>query len=108
IDGSYSIDVPGPETILVYSFIGFGSESRRVGDTGTINVTLSPETGDLDEFIVTAFGISQEKKSLAYAAQGIDSEQNFIEAEVALASDPKRAYAAPYRNRSTYGHAGSA
>jgi len=74
IDGNYSIDVPGPDAVLVYSFIGFASQSQRVGSNQTLNVALSPETGDLDEFIVTAFGISQEKKSLGYAAQSIDSE----------------------------------
>ncbi|SHN20108.1 TonB-linked outer membrane protein, SusC/RagA family [Cyclobacterium lianum] len=74
IDGNYSIDVPGPDAVLVYSFIGFASQSRQVGNNQTLNVALSPEAGDLDEFIVTAFGISQEKKSLGYAAQSIDSE----------------------------------
>ncbi|NHE59228.1 SusC/RagA family TonB-linked outer membrane protein [Cyclobacterium plantarum] len=74
IDGNYSIDVPGPNAVLVYSFIGFASQSRQVGNNQTLNVALSPEAGDLDEFIVTAFGISQEKKSLGYAAQSIDSE----------------------------------
>ncbi|MFO7826972.1 MAG: TonB-dependent receptor plug domain-containing protein, partial [Cyclobacterium sp.] len=74
IDGNYSIDVPGPDAVLVFSFIGFASQSQQVGSNQSLNVALSPEAGDLDEFIVTAFGISQEKKSLGYAAQSIDSE----------------------------------
>ncbi|MDR7127808.1 TonB-linked SusC/RagA family outer membrane protein [Algoriphagus sp. 4150] len=74
IDGYYSIDVPGTGSVLVFSFIGFAPKSLPVGSLTTLDVTLAPSAADLDEFIVTAFGISQEKKSLGYAAQSIDSE----------------------------------
>ncbi|MEB2775155.1 SusC/RagA family TonB-linked outer membrane protein [Algoriphagus sp. D3-2-R+10] len=74
IDGNYSIDVPNSDAVLVFSFIGFDSKSLPVGSLTTLDVALSTASSDLDEFIVTAFGISQEKKSLGYAAQSIDSE----------------------------------
>lgn len=74
IDGNYSIDVPNADAVLVFSFIGFDSKSLPVGSQTTLDVVLATSASDLDEFIVTAFGISQEKKSLGYAAQSIDSE----------------------------------
>ncbi|WP_057935739.1 SusC/RagA family TonB-linked outer membrane protein [Algoriphagus resistens] len=74
LDGNYSISVPSSETVLVFSFIGFETVNRVVGNNSTINVAMPSETADLDEFIVTAFGISQEKKSLGYSAQSIDSD----------------------------------
>ena len=74
IDGLYSIEVPNSETVLVFSFIGFDSKSITVGSATTLDVILATAASDLDEFIVTAFGISQEKKSLGYSAQSIDSE----------------------------------
>lgn len=74
IDGFYSIDVPNSDAVLVFSFIGFDSKSMPVGSATTLDVVLATSASDLDEFIVTAFGISQEKKSLGYAAQSIDSE----------------------------------
>ncbi|REG91424.1 SusC/RagA family TonB-linked outer membrane protein [Algoriphagus antarcticus] len=74
IDGYYSIDVPNADAVLVFSFIGFNSKSLPVGSATTLDVVLATSASDLDEFIVTAFGISQEKKSLGYAAQSIDSE----------------------------------
>ncbi|WP_297337110.1 SusC/RagA family TonB-linked outer membrane protein [Algoriphagus sp.] len=74
IDGNYSINVPNSESILVFSFIGFESQEILVGNTTTINVVLATEESQLDEVIVTAFGISQEKKSLGYSAQSIDAE----------------------------------
>ncbi len=74
IDGNYSIDVPNADAVLVFSFIGFNSKSLPVGSQTTLDVVLAASASDLDEFVVTAFGISQEKKSLGYAAQSIDSE----------------------------------
>ncbi|WP_296698874.1 SusC/RagA family TonB-linked outer membrane protein [Algoriphagus sp.] len=74
IDGNYSISVPSSESVLVFSFIGFDSQSLSVGSNSVLDVSLAVSTSELDEFIVTAFGISQEKKSLGYAAQSIDSE----------------------------------
>jgi TonB-linked SusC/RagA family outer membrane protein len=74
LDGNYSIAVPGPQSVLVYSFIGFSAKNITVGNSSTIDVVLETEASELDEFIVTAFGISQDKKSLGYAAQSIDAE----------------------------------
>ncbi|UZD24245.1 SusC/RagA family TonB-linked outer membrane protein [Algoriphagus halophytocola] len=74
LDGNYSISVPNAESVLVYSFIGFETVTRTVGNNSTINVAMPTETSELDEFIVTAFGISQEKKALGYSAQSVDAE----------------------------------
>ncbi|WP_026956795.1 SusC/RagA family TonB-linked outer membrane protein [Algoriphagus vanfongensis] len=75
IDGNYSISVPGPNAVLVYSFIGYSTKEVSVGSSTQLNVVLSVEESELDEFIVTAFGISQEKKALGYAAQSIDANE---------------------------------
>lgn len=74
IDGEYSINVPNSESVLVFSFIGFETQNVTVGANTQLDVSLATSTSDLDEFIVTAFGISQEKKALGYSAQSIDSE----------------------------------
>lgn len=74
VDGLYSISVSGAESTLVYSFIGFASKSIVVGNTTVHNVVLGESQAQLDEVIVTAFGISQDKKSLGYSAQSIDSD----------------------------------
>ncbi|MDN3203239.1 SusC/RagA family TonB-linked outer membrane protein [Algoriphagus sediminis] len=74
IDGTYTISAPSTESVLVFSFIGYETQRRTVGNNSTINVVMSEEASELNEVIVTAFGISQEKKALGYAAQSIDSE----------------------------------
>ena len=75
IDGKYSISVPNTQAVLVFSFIGFETQRVPVGNRSTLDVSLATETSNLDEFIVTAFGISQEKKALGYAAQSINADE---------------------------------
>ncbi|MDF2158564.1 SusC/RagA family TonB-linked outer membrane protein [Algoriphagus sp. CAU 1675] len=75
IDGNFSISVPGPESILVFSFIGFETQKVLVGNNTRISVSLATQESELDEVIVTAFGISQEKKALGYSAQNINADE---------------------------------
>lgn len=49
-DGNYVISV-GDNASLVFSYIGFGTTTHKVGNSSVINVTLS-EGEQLDEFIV--------------------------------------------------------
>jgi TonB-linked SusC/RagA family outer membrane protein len=75
VDGNYSIEAPGPSAVLIFSFIGYQNKNLPVGNNTTINVALLEKTSQLEEVIVTAFGISQEKKSLGYSAQNINAEE---------------------------------
>ena len=65
-NGKYSISVPGNAT-LVFSFIGMQPQEYQVLDQRVINVVMSPLTTMIDEVVVTALGISRERKSLGYA-----------------------------------------
>ena len=83
-EGAYSIAV-SPNTTLVYSFIGFESVERPVGNQSVIDVSLPTDVNQLNEVVVTALGVSREKKSLGYAVQEIKGEevstvkqQNFV------------------------------
>jgi TonB-linked SusC/RagA family outer membrane protein len=75
VDGNYTIEVPGTDAVLIFSFIGYQNKNLTAGNNSTLNVTLSVKTSQLEEVIVTAFGISQEKKSLGYAAQNIGADE---------------------------------
>jgi TonB-linked SusC/RagA family outer membrane protein len=65
-NGKYSISLPGNAT-LVFSFLGMQSQEFQVPANRIIDVVLSPTTTMMDEIVVTALGISREKKSLGYA-----------------------------------------
>ncbi|PIY08066.1 MAG: hypothetical protein COZ18_14190 [Flexibacter sp. CG_4_10_14_3_um_filter_32_15] len=72
-DGNYSLVVPSPETILVYSFAGMPSKEVTVGNQTVIDVTLSSEM--LEQVVVTSFGIEEQKRTLGYALQTVDSKE---------------------------------
>jgi TonB-linked SusC/RagA family outer membrane protein len=71
-DGNYSIAVPGNETVLVFSFIGYTTQQVTVGPRNVIDVALAAEFTQLSEVVVTALGIQKEKKALTYAAQNVE------------------------------------
>lgn len=73
IDGNYSLVIPTGYNTLIFSYTGFNPEEIEVSGPGTINVTLT-EGVVLNEAVVTALGISREKKSLGYATQEVDGE----------------------------------
>ncbi|WP_194777238.1 SusC/RagA family TonB-linked outer membrane protein [Pararhodonellum marinum] len=74
IEGNFSITVPSSESVLQFSYIGYRSKEVRVGTQTQLDVTLEPTLEALSEVVVTAFGIKQEKKSLGYAVQDVDSK----------------------------------
>lgn len=72
VNGKYTLKVNVGD-VIVFSFIGMQDEKRTVGQANVYDVTL--EAGVLmDEYVVTALGISREKKSLGYATQEISGE----------------------------------
>jgi TonB-linked SusC/RagA family outer membrane protein len=73
-DGTYKIGV-GNSSTLVFSFVGFQAQTVNVVGRTTINVVMKTEIGSLEEVVVTALGISREKKSLGYASQEVKGDQ---------------------------------
>ncbi|PCH75431.1 MAG: SusC/RagA family protein [Flavobacteriaceae bacterium] len=72
-DGNYSITAKQGD-VLVFSYIGMDRKSITVGTSNKINITL---TGGnvLDEVVVTALGISRDKKSLGYSTQKVGGDE---------------------------------
>lgn len=71
LDGDYSIEVSSQDT-LQFSFIGFTTVKRTVGNQNSINVTLEVDTKTLGEVVVVGYG-SQEKKELTGAVAQLDA-----------------------------------
>ena len=61
VDGKYSLEVPSPETVLVFSFIGFATEEVVVGNKSTIDVTMASDITGLEEVVVVGYGTQQKK-----------------------------------------------
>lgn len=73
-DGTYSIDVPSSETTLLFSAIGFSTQSVVVGDRTTINVELPPYLQAVDEVVVIGYG-TQQKKEVTSSVANVSSDE---------------------------------
>ena len=72
-DGAYEIQVNKGD-ILQFSYVGYKSQTRIVGDETTINVSLSEDLSQLDEIVVVAYG-EQKQKNVTSALTKIDSKE---------------------------------
>ncbi|MDG1681832.1 MAG: SusC/RagA family TonB-linked outer membrane protein [Flavobacteriaceae bacterium] len=73
-DGNYSI-MTDEGAVLTFTYVGYSTVSLTVGSSDTANVTMSESIAELDEVVVTAFGVSREKKSLGYAVSEVSGEE---------------------------------
>ncbi|RPD96744.1 SusC/RagA family TonB-linked outer membrane protein [Aureibaculum marinum] len=71
-DGNYQISASEGD-ILVFSYLGFKTKEIQISGS-TLNVSLEEDAATLDEVVVTAMGISREKKSIGYSVQELKSE----------------------------------
>jgi TonB-linked SusC/RagA family outer membrane protein len=60
-DGTYSLNVPDTESVLQFSYIGYVTQTVKVGSQRTIDVSLQEDVTDLSEIIVVGYGV--QKKS---------------------------------------------
>ncbi len=71
-DGNYSLKASKGE-VLVFSSIGFKTQSIVVGDQNTINVVLGAENEELEQVVVIGYG-TQRKLEVTGAVTTISSE----------------------------------
>ncbi|MDR0938019.1 MAG: SusC/RagA family TonB-linked outer membrane protein [Mediterranea sp.] len=74
MNGAYAVKASKGE-VLVVSYVGFVSQEIAVGDRPTLNIALKEETQELDDVVVTAMGIKQQKKRLGYTTQQLAGEE---------------------------------
>ncbi|HAD14149.1 MAG TPA: hypothetical protein DCF33_17125, partial [Saprospirales bacterium] len=71
-DGKFKLNVSNTSGTLVVSYVGYETMQVSIGGSTTLDIKLSSGS-QLDEVVVTALGISREKKSLTYGAQEISN-----------------------------------
>ena len=60
LNGDYTIVAPGPQSNLVFTYIGYATQYITVGAQTKIDVVLIPSISALGEIVVT--GYSQQRK----------------------------------------------
>ena len=69
-DGKFVIKAD-PSQTLIFSYVGMNTR-EVVAKSTTINVKMASSAMELESVVVTAMGITREKKSLGYATQKVD------------------------------------
>jgi TonB-linked SusC/RagA family outer membrane protein len=74
VNGAYSLNVPSGATVLVFEFMGM--ETQEVAITGdVVNCVLKSSDIALDDVVVTALGITKERKAVGYAVQEVKADK---------------------------------
>ncbi|SDD20875.1 TonB-linked outer membrane protein, SusC/RagA family [Algoriphagus faecimaris] len=75
LDGNYSILVPESATTLVFSYIGYRSVEEQIGNRSVIDLTMSLDSQNLDEVIITAYGGTADKGNFTGSAVSLKGDQ---------------------------------
>ena len=73
-DGDYTINVPDPQTVLVFSFVGYQPEEVVVGTRTKIDLTLKIDDKTLNEIVVVGYG-TVKKNDLTGAVATVPVEE---------------------------------
>jgi TonB-dependent SusC/RagA subfamily outer membrane receptor len=74
LNGKFSLSAPQSATTVVFSYIGMKTQDIDIKGRKVIDVVMEPNLLNLNEVVVTALGISREKKSLGYATQEVKGD----------------------------------
>ncbi|SHF46846.1 TonB-linked outer membrane protein, SusC/RagA family [Mariniphaga anaerophila] len=73
-DGTYQLEVPANDAVLLFSFIGFKLYEVPVNGNTTINVALEMETTELDEVVAIGYG-TVKKRDLTGSVASVNAKQ---------------------------------
>ncbi|GAB1414887.1 hypothetical protein MASR2M117_02930 [Paludibacter sp.] len=75
IDGHYNLQAVPQNATLVFSYVGMQTQEQKVQQgISTLNVIMRSEALAIEEVVVTAMGIRQEKKRMNFAVQSVSAE----------------------------------
>ena len=73
VNGKFQVTVAENAQLRV-TYTGYASQTVQAAGVNNLNIVLVEGT-ELDEVVITALGISREKKSLSYGAQEVSSDE---------------------------------
>ncbi len=73
ISGRFTITVPGEESVLKFSFIGYSPVSVRVGKKRILSIVMELSSTELDEVVLVGYGV-QKKQSVVGAISQTSGE----------------------------------
>ena len=73
LEGVYSLDVDNDVKELVFSFIGFESQTVAIDGRSSINIIMSADATQLQEVVINALGFQGKKDRSGSTSSGISS-----------------------------------
>lgn len=73
-EGKYSLQVPNNKAVLIFSYIGYKTVEKTVGNNTVINIALEEDSKLMDEVVVVAYG-TQKKSHLTGAIASLKNER---------------------------------
>jgi TonB-linked SusC/RagA family outer membrane protein len=80
-DGTFTVDVSSHNAVLIVSFIGYLPQEINTAGKSSFTFQLKQDTKSLQEVIVTAQGITRDKRALGYAVQTVGGDEIAQKAE---------------------------
>jgi TonB-linked SusC/RagA family outer membrane protein len=74
VNGKYTINAPADATTLVFTYVGMKPQEVEIAGRSVIDVQMQYEVVGLNEVVVTAVGISREKRELGYNVQTVNTD----------------------------------
>lgn len=74
INGNYTIAAPNKTTVLVFSFVGYSTVEKTVGNQSVINVSLVSDAKALEQVVVIGYG-TQRKEAVTGSVASISGDR---------------------------------
>lgn len=83
LDGGFSVSGKIGETIEV-SYVGYDTKALVLGEETKLNIQLAAAASELDEVVVTAFGLEKSKKASGFSFTEVSGEELTTAREVTV------------------------
>lgn len=76
MDGTYTIHVPEELNTLVFSFIGYISQTIEINGRSTVDVVMQPDIRELDDIVVVGYGVQSQRETTGSVVSLNESDFN--------------------------------
>jgi iron complex outermembrane recepter protein len=74
-NGAFSVTVDGGKAVLIISSVGYKNKEVEVGSGSSLAIVMESDSKALTDVVVTALGISRQKRSLGYSQEQIKGSE---------------------------------
>lgn len=72
--GEFTLTAPNQNSVVVFSYVGFPTQEVAVGTQTNLDITLRPQSGQLNEVVVVGYG-TQRRREVTSAVTTVSAEQ---------------------------------